>query len=150
MKPPDFYKTIYIVFAISAVATWVGWMPNILFGMVSVIALGAFIHEWRSNIARSNARKAEEAMMIAQHAPEMRGMENDFVKQAAYSLKVLEQYNATASPVARALFAEKFQEEIKSWQDGHNGELAGPWLSIATLRQVEAAVRATEQEHSAQ
>jgi hypothetical protein len=142
MKPADIYKTIYIVFAIAGIATWFGWMPTLAFNMVFVVALGAFIHEWRANVARSNARKAEETMMIATHVPEMRGMENDFVKQMAYSMKVVEEYSAVASPEAKALFREKFNEAIKNWQANHDGELAGPWLSIATLRRVQAAVLA--------
>jgi len=30
--------------------------------------------------------------------------------------------------------------EVRTWQESHNGDLAGPWLSVATLRRVEAAL----------
>ena len=82
--------------------------------------------------------------MIALDAPELKGMENDFVAQAAHAKKAIDAFKRKAVKGEAQLFAETFSREVEKWQSRHDGELPGPWLSVATLRRVEAAIRASK------
>ena len=144
MKLPDLHRTSYVAFALCAGATSLGWTPIAMFEAMGVVALGALVHEGRANIVRRRARRSEEAKMIARHAPELRGMENDFVAQAEYAKKAVEGFKRKAAKGEAQLLAETFSAEVEKWQSRHDGELPGPWLSLATLRRVEGALNAVK------
>jgi hypothetical protein len=145
LKFRNLYWAVYALFALCAGAVWLGWVPLRLLGVIGIAALGAFLHEWRSRVASEKARKSEEASMIAELAPELRGMENDFVAQAAYARKAVDAFKSKASKEEARLLAETYSREVEIWQNRHDGELAGPWLSVATLRRIEAAILASKQ-----
>ena len=73
-------------------------------------------------------------------------MEDDFLGQAEYAKKAINVFKRTASKEDVKLFEQTYGREVEKWLNSHDGEPARPWLTVATLRRVEATIRASKKD----
>lgn len=88
----------------------------------------------RAELARESVRISEDQDAIAEHAPELVGM--DFVEGGAFILREIEAFNATATPDESAELAGRLMGSQRSW--AADGLTMPYWANLVVLRRLQA------------